>query len=128
MFRGLSRAAFVRGVTISRTCSEGAALFIVAPSPGTLGSEYSVDDGLELANRGLQVSPAALIERATCERFHECDGLCSLNAQMTRGLQEQGSIERHDYASILAKQHVASRAAQDMMRHDSTTASIYQHV
>ena len=37
---------------------------------------------------------------------------------------------RHDYASILAKQNVASRVAQDMMRHAqySTTASIYQHV
>jgi integrase len=37
---------------------------------------------------------------------------------------------RHDYASILAKQNVASRVAQDMMRHAqyTTTARIYQHV
>jgi integrase len=37
---------------------------------------------------------------------------------------------RHDYASILARQNVASRVAQDTMRHAqySTTASIYQHV
>jgi integrase len=37
---------------------------------------------------------------------------------------------RHDYASILDKQKVTSRLAQDMMRHAqySTTASIYQHV
>jgi hypothetical protein len=55
---------------------------------GTLGSEYSVDHGLELPNRGLQVNPAALSERATCERFHEGDRDYSLNAQMTRGLQE----------------------------------------
>jgi integrase len=37
---------------------------------------------------------------------------------------------RHDYASILDKQKVTSRLAQDMLRHAqySTTASIYQHV
>jgi integrase len=37
---------------------------------------------------------------------------------------------RHDYASILVRQRVASRVAQDMVRHAqySTTASIYQHV
>jgi integrase len=37
---------------------------------------------------------------------------------------------RHDYASILDKQKVTNRLAQDMMRHAqySTTASIYQHV
>jgi integrase len=37
---------------------------------------------------------------------------------------------RHDYASILLKKNVASRVAQEMVRHAqySTTASIYQHV
>jgi integrase len=37
---------------------------------------------------------------------------------------------RHDYASILLKQKVASRVTQQMVRHAqySTTASIYQHV
>jgi integrase len=35
---------------------------------------------------------------------------------------------RHDYASILDKQRVTNRVAQEMMRHAqySTTASIYQ--